>query len=519
MNINIKTFLLLFFLGVTASVSAQNGINSFETDNGAAQVDAGTYKFIYSENLYLGPNADWKIDGNVEIYAKNIWIAPTAKISGTGTLVLHSPSQNPFYENWAASPTHIDGNDGTFIDVRIVLNNPEGLRLSDIANPGFDGLSLPTDEKAAAFKLGKALDLRVDGANIFLNSHDLELATNGELLNYSRNRMVVTENRLSGHMIKNYIGVAQFVFPVGIEKQDYTPATLIPSVAVSKLYVTVTDYTASGLVFEDETIGMDRVWNIYGDRDMQVDYTLTHNMVTNGMVYVDAEAQIVQNADGGNWIGDVTVFDGEGVHTRGDIETRTGNTLAGTWFTKFADRKIGPTARDDNGTMEYGDNITINILENDEAGSSPIITGSVTVVREPVNGRVEVHTDGSITYIPHPDFVGTDTFEYEITDENGLKSKAVVTIDVLPRELFIPNVITPNGDGKNDQFVIVGREGYDRIELIIVNRWGNEVYRNDDYKDEWEGRGLNEGTYFPIIRAIKGNQERVFKGHVLIKRN
>src|SRR5690606_4883064 len=96
---------------------------------------------------------------------------------------------------------------------------------------------------------------------------------------------------------------------------------------------------------------------------------------------------------------------------------------------------------------------------------------------------------------------------------------AVVRITVLPRELFIPNVITPNGDGKNDRLVIVGREGYDRIEITIVNRWGNEVYRNDDYKDEWEGRGLNEGTYFPIIRAIKGNQERVFKGHVLIKRD
>lgn len=497
-------------------IVAQEGTGSFETNNGLEYVSADNYKFIYSESLYLGPQADWEIDGEVHVYSRYIWISPTAKISGSGTLYIHSPEDNPFYEDWAGAATQIDGNDGEFIDINIVLTNKEGLELTDIAVTDYPG-STGADARLAALKINKSIDLRVDGASIYLNGYDLELSSTGELLNYNLHRMVVTGDLLTGHLIKNYTAVGSFVFPVGIAQGDYTPARLTPQSASSRLHVSVNSYAVSNLNITDETMGMDRVWNIFADRAMQMDYTLTHNSQTNGMAYVDADARIVQNADGGNWIGDVTILEGEGIHTREDIQAVAGPTLSGTWFTKFT--QIGPTAIDDAGTMEYGKDITINVLENDEPGSSAIDRGSVRIISPPSNGRVTVNSDGSVTYTPDDGFLGEDIFEYEITDENGLTSTAYVRITVLPRDLIIPNVITPNGDGKNDRFVIVGREAYDRIEITIVNRWGNEVYRNQDYKDEWDGRGLNEGTYFPIIRAIKGNEERVFKGHVLIKRN
>ncbi|SFT17638.1 T9SS type B sorting domain-containing protein [Sphingobacterium wenxiniae] len=508
--------ILLLLLG-TGRIFAQTGAGSFETSNGLEQLSADTYKFVYSESLYLGPNANWQIEGEVHVYSRNIWISPTAKISGSGTLYIHSPSTNPFHEGWATSATRIDGNDGQFIDVNIVLTNPDGIQLTDMEVGDYAGTS-GQGARSAALKIGKSVDLRVDGASIYLNGYDLELSASGQLLNYNRLRMVVTGDELTGHMIKNYVGVDAFFFPVGVEQGDYTPAKLTPQTASSRLHVSVNTYTAvPDLNITDETIGMDRVWNIFADRAMQMDYTLTHNMQTNGMAYVDADARIMQNADGGNWIGDVTTLESEGVHTREDIESRATNTLSGTWFTKFG--QSGPRAVDDQRTMEYGHDITINVLENDENGSSAIVPGSVRIISQPLNGRVTVNVDGSVTYTPNEGFLGDDVFEYEITDENGLTSRAKVMVTVMPRDLFIPNVITPNGDGKNDRFVIVGREAYDRIEVTIMNRWGNEVYRNDDYKDEWDGRGLNEGTYFPIIRAIKGNQSRVFKSHVLIKRN
>ncbi|TDQ82644.1 gliding motility-associated-like protein [Sphingobacterium yanglingense] len=494
----------------------QNGAGSFESSNGYELVSPGNYKFIYAESLCLGPTADWQIDGEVHVYSRNVWIAPTAKITGIGTLYIHSPGDNPFYEDWTAAATKIDGNNGVFIDVNIVLDNPKGMILSDLQQTGYPDGSTGVVAKAAALKIGKSIDLRVDGASIYLNGSDLELSASGQLLNYNLHRMVVTGNMLTGHMIKNYTGVGTFVFPVGIAQGDYTPAQLTPKTASSKLYVSVNDYKAVADLKPDADLGMDRIWNIYAADKMDVNYTLTHNAVTNGSAYVDADARIVQNADKGNWIGDVTVLESAGVHSRKDIETVTGNTLSGTWFTKKA--QIPPKAVDDRATMEYGSNVTINVLENDIVGSSAIDRGSVRIVAQPRDGTVTVNADGSVTYVPRDGFIGEDVFEYEIMDENGMVSQAKVMVTVLPRELMIPNVITPNGDDKNDKFVIVGREAYDRIELIVVNRWGNEVYRNMDYKDEWDGTGLNEGTYFPIIKAYRGNDMRLFKTHVLIKR-
>lgn len=509
---------MLVLLAAVHLSYAQAGKGSYEMTNGFENLAPDTYKFIYAESLYLGPDTKWEIDGEVHIYSKQIWFSPTAKITGSGTIYIHSPSTNPYHEGWAESATLIDGNDGEFIDVNIVLDNNKGIRLTDFAAPGYAG-SEGAGAKSAALKVGKSLELRVDGANIFLNGYDLELSSLGDLLDFNIERMVVTEDKLTGHMIKNYAAVGSFIFPVGIAERDYTPATLVPQTAASKVYVSVNSYGASNLDITDETLGMDRVWNIFADRDMRMTYTLSHNRNTNGIAYVDAEVQIMQNADGGNWIGDVTTIVKEGIHTRLDIETVTGNTLSGTWFTKFGEEKIGPDAIDDEATMIYGSNVTITVLENDEPGSSAIVRGSVRVVDYPKNGTVEINPDGSIKYTPNQDFVGVDEFTYEITDENGLTDIAKVTVTIEPRDLFIPNVITPNGDGTNDYFVIVGREAYDRIEVIIVNRWGNEVYKNNNYKDEWDGHGLSEGTYYPIIRAIKGSNVRDFKSHVLIKRN
>lgn len=82
----------------------------------------------------------------------------------------------------------------------------------------------------------------------------------------------------------------------------------------------------------------------------------------------------------------------------------------------------------------------------------------------------------------------------------------------------IPNVITPNGDGKNDVFRIQGIERYPKNTLAIFNRWGNEVYRSATaYKNNWNGNGLSEGTYYYVLKIIsKENKEEAFTGWVTI---
>lgn len=87
-------------------------------------------------------------------------------------------------------------------------------------------------------------------------------------------------------------------------------------------------------------------------------------------------------------------------------------------------------------------------------------------------------------------------------------------------ELLIPNLFTPNGDGNNDTFEIIGLNQFADNDLVIVNRWGNEVFRTKMYQNNWTGEGLNEGTYYYVLRTKKtaSAEWKVFKGYITLIR-
>jgi gliding motility-associated-like protein len=72
-----------------------------------------------------------------------------------------------------------------------------------------------------------------------------------------------------------------------------------------------------------------------------------------------------------------------------------------------------------------------------------------------------------------------------------------------PKPVVIPNVMTPNGDGINDLLVIENLMDWQYRELIILNRWGQVVYYDYDYKNDWsgtyEGKPLADGVYFGVL--------------------
>ena len=49
------------------------------------------------------------------------------------------------------------------------------------------------------------------------------------------------------------------------------------------------------------------------------------------------------------------------------------------------------------------------------------------------------------------------------------------------------NIFTPNNDGLNDFFIPINLEQYPYPTLIIYNRWGEIVYENENYQNDWEG--------------------------------
>lgn len=65
----------------------------------------------------------------------------------------------------------------------------------------------------------------------------------------------------------------------------------------------------------------------------------------------------------------------------------------------------------------------------------------------------------------------------------------------LPVKIEIPNVFTPNGDGINDNFVILGLDNCVRRELIVRNYGGTIVYHSRSYENNWNGDNCPDGTY------------------------
>lgn len=102
-----------------------------------------------------------------------------------------------------------------------------------------------------------------------------------------------------------------------------------------------------------------------------------------------------------------------------------------------------------------------------------------------------------------------------VTTADGCTDSYSMVYVVIPEEIDIPNVFTPNGDGMNDTFNIANVEFY-RNQLTVFNRWGQVVYEVQNYRNQWAGRDLPDGTYYYLLRLTDTGRE--FTGHVTLLR-
>ncbi len=103
----------------------------------------------------------------------------------------------------------------------------------------------------------------------------------------------------------------------------------------------------------------------------------------------------------------------------------------------------------------------------------------------------------------------------------------VPTVLIIPNtDFFFPEGFSPNGDGKNDLFVIKGLPvGVDNV-FTVYNRWGNKVYSKSNYDNTWNGtpnvngtlgtEKLPPGTYYYILE-FKGGDIQTTNGFIVIQ--
>jgi len=107
------------------------------------------------------------------------------------------------------------------------------------------------------------------------------------------------------------------------------------------------------------------------------------------------------------------------------------------------------------------------------------------------------------------------TVEYEVC-ENLTDTVAVNVFDIT-----MPSGISPDGDGKNDAFVIEGLHLFGDNSLKIYNRWGQLVFDRENYENNWVGRNLRgkdlpNDTYFYMLEIKEYNKS--YNGFIVIKR-
>ena len=87
---------------------------------------------------------------------------------------------------------------------------------------------------------------------------------------------------------------------------------------------------------------------------------------------------------------------------------------------------------------------------------------------------------------------------------------------------MIFTAVSPNGDNINDVFFIAAIEDFPESELVIFNRWGNQVFEAENYQNDWAGtwdgnKDLPDGTYYYFLK-LNGEDNRTFRGYFELHR-
>jgi gliding motility-associated-like protein len=162
----------------------------------------------------------------------------------------------------------------------------------------------------------------------------------------------------------------------------------------------------------------------------------------------------------------------------------------------------------------YGETLTINLTVTDPGTVAEITWGGVAPA-----------CPGCFTNSFLADISG---FVYvTVIDENGCEARDTLELEVEKnRNIYIPNVFSPNGDNINDIFKIQGAL-LGTVEYLVFDRWGDVVFEqaptDANTQQGWDGtrngKQLNPGVYIYTAMLIhRDGFEEVVSGDVTLVR-
>lgn len=126
-------------------------------------------------------------------------------------------------------------------------------------------------------------------------------------------------------------------------------------------------------------------------------------------------------------------------------------------------------------------------------------------------------TQLSGTVVPYTfDTPGSYNICLTTTSADNCVAEFCETVQVVPATLVPINIITPNGDGKNDLLEFEYLEFYPKNKLEVFNRWGMKIFEAEPYLNNWNAEDYSDGTYFYVLRV---DENQSLESDLMIKRN
>lgn len=135
--------------------------------------------------------------------------------------------------------------------------------------------------------------------------------------------------------------------------------------------------------------------------------------------------------------------------------------------------------------------------------------------------------DGDSSILVNPVHSYLEEGTYIITliaiNVNGCNDTVTSSIEIKSDNYFAPNSFTPDDDGVNDEWRIIGLEESEFYTILIFNRWGEIVFESTDPTESWDGKYLGEfcmtDTYIWKLKfKTEGVTINEYTGHINLMR-